>query len=659
MDPLDDNSLATRRDLQDAVRSLLAPLEAHVSPGGARVRPGVSGAHFPTVEAELEGFARPLWGAAPLAAGGGDFDPWERYRAGLANGTDPEHEEYWGAVTDYSQTAVEMAPIGVALALATDDLWRPLDDDTQAAVADWLRGINDVDVPDSNWLFFRVLANEGLRAVGADQDDAQVREDLDRLESFALADGWYGDGPEGRCDYYTAWELHTDGLLYATLAEDRDPERADRIRDRARAFADEFDRWFAADGGALPYGRSLTYRFAQGAFWGALAFAGVEAFPWGELKGRWLEHLRWWAQRPIFTADGVLSLGYAYPTLKMTESYNSPSSPYWAMKFFLPLALPDDHPFWQAEEQTPDRPTDTVTQRPPGMVLQPDGEQVCALCAGTASGDPEKYNKFAYSTRFGTNVSDGNSRTGAAPDSTLLLSHDGERFRRRRRIVDRDARDGVVYSRWKPWDDVTVDSWLAPASPWHVRLHRIEADRALTSVEGGFPVPADGYLSAATDVTGAAATPSGDSLLRALDETREGTIESLPPNTNLLFPRTVVPTLCGEHEPGTTWLATGVLGGPTGLVAERSGSVVDSTVPSDTEADRHRVASDDTAAITREWAAPPASVPDDPDVAIDTGIAGPEYEQIETDHAITTRDGRTLLRIDATIPVDGIESRQR
>ncbi|MDS0300333.1 DUF2264 domain-containing protein [Halogeometricum sp. S1BR25-6] len=650
MNPLDGNPLATRRDLQNAARSLLVPLEQHASPGGARVRPGVTGAHFPTLAAELEGFARPLWGAAPLAAGGGDFDYWERYRTGLANGTNPEHEEYWGAVTDYSQTAVEMAPIGVALALATDDLWRPLTDDTQAAVADWLRRINDVDVPDSNWLFFRVLANEGLRAVGSEPDEERVRQDLDRLESFALSDGWYGDGPDGHCDYYTAWELHTDGLLYATLADDRDPERADRIRDRARAFAGEFDRWFAADGGALPYGRSLTYRFAQGAFWGALAFAGVEAFPWGELKARWLRHLRWWAGRPVFTADGVLSLGYAYPTLKMTESYNSPSSPYWAMKFFLPLALSADHPFWQAEERTPDRPSDVVSQEPPGMVLQPDDGQVCALCAGTASGDAEKYNKFAYSTRFGMNVADGNGRTGAAPDGTLLLSDDDERFRRRQQIVDRDVRDNVVYSRWEPWDDVTVDSWLAPAPPWHVRLHRIKTDRTLTSVEGGFPVPADGHASAATDGTAAAAAAAGDSLLRTLDGTREGAVESLPPNTNLLCPRTVVPTLCGEHEPGTTWLATGVLGGPMGIVAEYPDSVTNPSAPADFTANQRRESGDDTAALTRQWAAPPASASNDRDLAVATDVAGPEYDRIEDGHVITAGDGRTLLRVDPSPP---------
>jgi hypothetical protein len=33
----------------------------------------------------------------PLVAGGGEFDHWDRWCEGLANGTDPDHPEYWGA----------------------------------------------------------------------------------------------------------------------------------------------------------------------------------------------------------------------------------------------------------------------------------------------------------------------------------------------------------------------------------------------------------------------------------------------------------------------------------------------------------------------------------------------------------------------------------
>jgi len=50
---------------------------------------------------------------------------------------------------------------------------------------------------------------------------------------------------------------------------------------------------------AQPVGRSLTYRFAQGAL-GALASPTLK-YRRGVVKGLALRHLRWWAQRPIIT----------------------------------------------------------------------------------------------------------------------------------------------------------------------------------------------------------------------------------------------------------------------------------------------------------------------------------------------------------------------
>ena len=101
----------------------------------------------------------------------------------------------------------------------------------------------------------------------------------------------------------------------------------------------------------------MTYRFACAGFWAALAFADEEALPWGEVKGYYLRHLRWWARHPITERDGVLSVGFGYANLLMSENYNSPGSPYWAFKAFLPLALDASHPFWTTEEApSPDFP---------------------------------------------------------------------------------------------------------------------------------------------------------------------------------------------------------------------------------------------------------------------------------------------------------------
>lgn len=571
----------TRSNVEKLVCRLVEPLEAHASPGGARVRPGETGASFPNRDAELEGFARPLWGLAPLAAGGGEFGHWDRYREGLQNGTDPSHPEYWGPITDSSQKVVELAPIGVALALAGEELWDPLPTAARDRIAAWIRGVEDVSIPDSNWRWFRVLALAGLRSVGHEVEWAVAESDLARLDSFGRADGWYVDGPDGACDYYAAWELHTDALLYATLATKRgvvdapDKGRLEGFRTRSDRFAEVFRHWFADEGAALPYGRSLTYRFAQAAVWGALAVADRNPLPWSEIRGLWERNLRWWLDGPILTDGGILALGYRYPTLKTTEPYNSPSSPYWATKAFLPLALPESHPFWRAEpvlapagkgERAPERSRDLDRERTmetPAMVVTRSEGEVTALVAGTDSPYPHKYDKFAYSTAFGFGVgSDVGGIESSGIDGTLGLGEDGEHLRIRGE-VEGWLEDGAPRSRWEPWPDVVVDSWIVPATPWHVRVHRVETARHLHSVEGGFPVDRSGEREEdrrAEAGVAVAEYSAGHSEVRDLAGGRESEVIDQDPNTNVLHQRTAVPVLRGSHGPGTSWLVGAVLG---------------------------------------------------------------------------------------------------
>lgn len=573
--PLADNALRTRADVQKAVYDLVAPLNAYFSPGGARVRLGYTGAHYDNHAAELEGFARPLWGLVPLAAGGAAVD-WALYHRGLTNGPNPDHPEYWGTPTDRDQRLVEMAALGLALLMTPEQIWEPLSTEARQHLVRWLNAINAREVVDSNWLWFRVLVNLGLLKVGAEHDKAGMHKALDRLEAFYLGDGWYSDGNTAQRDYYIPFAMHYYGLIYAKMAQADDPERAQRFRERAELFAKDFVHWFAADGAALPFGRSLTYRFAQGGFWGALAFADVEALPWGVIKGLTLRHLRWWSRQPIFSSDGILSIGYAYPNLNMAEQYNSPGSPYWAMKFFLPLALPDSHPFWRAKElPLPELPA--VQHQPrPYMLFHRDSasQHVVALTSG--QNEPwirhagEKYAKFAYSTAFGFSVPVGRrGLTQMAADSMLALSDDGETYWVRERTLEAGYENGALRSRWQAHPGVEVETWLIPCPPWHIRVHRLRTDRPLWTAEGGFALDRSGddpLARASTQESGIAFAfaryPAGGSGIRDLRGDREGRVIRVDPNSNLLFPRTVLPTLIAQYPVGEHWLVCAVLAEP-------------------------------------------------------------------------------------------------
>lgn len=109
------NPVATRSDLVSLLHALLTPLAAAQSEGGARVRVGFSGTHFDTSAAELEGYARAMWGLTPLLAAEPDRPEFAEMRKswakGLASGTDPKGEEYWGDSQDKDQRFVEMAAL--------------------------------------------------------------------------------------------------------------------------------------------------------------------------------------------------------------------------------------------------------------------------------------------------------------------------------------------------------------------------------------------------------------------------------------------------------------------------------------------------------------------------------------------------------------------
>lgn len=577
------NPLRTRAEVQQLLVDLATPLVPHFSPGRAQVRVGAQRAHYGDPAGWLEGFARPLWGLVPFAAGGGRFAHWPLWEQGLAAGTDPAHAEYWGRAGDYDQRSVEQAAFGFALALCPEKFWTPHPPDVRARLVAWLDRINHVELVRSNWLFFRLLVNAGLERVGAPANRTRTAADEATLDSFYLGDGWYADGQggghyrDGRLgDYYIPMAFQFYSLVLARLDPTPDPARLSRTAERARRFAEDFQHWFAADGSALPFGRSLTYRFAQGAFWGALAFAGVEALPWGVIKGLYLRHLRWWMRQPIFTESGLLTIGYTYPNALMAESYNSAQSPYWALKAFLPLALPDSHPFWRAEEQPLPRRARVRTVPGAKLVLQTLGaaRDVVAVNPGQPTLDwprhaPHKYSKCAYATRAGFAVpASVPTLVEGGLDSVISLSDDGRFYRAREQCFQPEVRDGVVCSTWKPWSGVELTSWALAEAEGHLRIHRVRSDRKLWMAESGFALPFTDKAARTLQRDFAAGpvvrTPVGTSLLQPLLGAFAADCVDLGAGSHLLASLSAMPVLKTAAEPGETWLAVWV------ALAERS-----------------------------------------------------------------------------------------
>lgn len=577
--PLNGNPLKTRADVRRALDDSFAPLLPYFSESGARVTLSGTAAHFDRAAADLEGFARPLWGIAPLALSGDTFAHWPLLAKGIANGTDPAHPDYWGDVRQKDQRLVELAALGFALRLAPQHLWEPLSDAQKGNVRRYLLTARERIYADNNWKFFRIMVDMALDHLGIEFDRSLTETFQTELDGFYIADGWYRDGNYRRIDHYIAFAMHFYGLIYANLSKPGDAF-AERYRERARLFARDFASWFDEDGGTLAFGRSMTYRFACGGFWAGLAFADEEALPWGEIKGLYLQHLRWWANKPIADRDGVLSIGYAYPQLTMSESYNSAGSPYWAFKAFLPLALPESHPFWQAEEKLPATSTKPHPLVHPGMVMMRSRGNVTALSSGQENLSmrcgPEKYAKFAYSSRygFGVEVDERGFKTNGF-DNALAFSEDGLHYRVRETNEKVLLAGESLRATWKPFPDVTVETTLVAAGDWHVRLHRITSDRPLSVTEGGFAVNRnDGDRDAVSEAPGRATADCGTDISAIVDLgsgiTRQGVALKALPNTSLVYAKTTVPQLRGDIPSGETLLACAVFAGFSGLESKNA-----------------------------------------------------------------------------------------
>lgn len=74
------NPLCTRSDCVDLLLALCEPLKKHFSSGCARLLAGWTGAHYGEKAAEMEGFARILWGMGPF------FFRWNRRTDRAAGG---------------------------------------------------------------------------------------------------------------------------------------------------------------------------------------------------------------------------------------------------------------------------------------------------------------------------------------------------------------------------------------------------------------------------------------------------------------------------------------------------------------------------------------------------------------------------------------------
>ena len=566
---LDLDKLNSREDFEKLLFDILEPLRPRFNDHCTGIERDRVFAHYDAKAADMEAFSRPLWGLVPVWGGSNTEDPYnvisseyaKIYRKGLSEGTDPSSSGYWGDCKPFDQRFVEMAAIAYGMLFVPRILWDPLDDKAKKNLAAYLGRINDEELPVCNWILFAVLVNIALKKRDMPYRSDMLENYLNGLESFYLGEGWYCDGDSGQKDYYISFAIHFYCLVYARVMESEDPARSDTYKQRALEFSKQFIYWFDKDGDAIPFGRSLTYRFSQVAFFSACLLADIEPFPLPVMKALITEHLRSWLKRDIFDEGRMLTVGYGYANLHMSERYNAQGSPYWALKTFAFLMLPGDHPFYTSKASMD---TDLLwknhvsSMKYADMLIYHSGNHTTAFVPGVYSPRGhghivEKYSKFAYDSKFGISVSRSQyEMCECAPDCMLAFLIDGYVYVRRI-CEEHKIEDDSVISVWSPYPGIRVKTTITPDEKGHIRLHEIESTIECTAIDSGFAVRRDDTCFVDMKVLDDRNVSTVSNkfcecsvcgrVLVGTDIRAIGKSYIADPNTHLMYPKTMIPAV--------------------------------------------------------------------------------------------------------------------
>ncbi|MEU7013600.1 DUF2264 domain-containing protein [Streptomyces sp. NPDC046385] len=551
----------TRAHWETTADRLLLAVRPHTSPRGALIHlPGPRPSRSGPRSDGLEGYARTFLLAALRTAHGDDpHGHLDRYAEGLAAGTrhpGTTGPESWPRMADTRQAVVESASVALALRLTRHRLWDQLDTRARERIADWLLPALGPSPVDNNWWLFGLTVAGFLQDAGIETDRAAATVDraLERIEHWYLGDGWYSDGDNRAFDHYNPWALHFYPVLHAHLSGDR--ALLDRYGPRLRTQLDAHTLLFDTNGAPLPYGRSLTYRFAAAAAPWLGALTGHTPLTPGATRRLASGSLRYFLDRGATDTRGLLTLGWHGPYEPVLQSYSGPGSPYWAAKGFLGLLLPADHPAWtDPEEPLPAERADTVRAfGPTGLLVQTTAADGLVRLHNHGSnhvGDPGTddpgYSRHAYSTRTGPTTA-----PDPADNHFALLDADGHATRRGP-VTPLGTGPDRALSRHTPLPGVHVVSAVLVHGRAEVRAHLVLGAPEGTPVrQTGWTVHPDGPASQLHPVHGYAPDvtelPTGGTL-QGPAPTRTPAVHGTTSGPATLF--VALASLTAEAGPGT------------------------------------------------------------------------------------------------------------
>lgn len=427
-----------------------------------------------------ENFCRPLWGIAPvlkesegpiyLNVRGEKVEVCGWIRGVLSEAAAEKGAYSWRIAEGqepssyYNQLKTELAGLMIGILIARQKLWEPYEEQEKQRIASWVYEVNRMayrEVWDCNHIWFIVLNLTVLKALGYsfEETDLMVEKGLERLDRMDAGSGFCQDGQFGRFDYYGPWAMHLYPLLWCMAAEGiyEDCKRRKRAyQRRTEVFLAYYSHMFDSNGCNIPFGRSLSYRFAASALFPAAVLSGCRV-SCGLARRILFQNINYFRENAVLT-EGILPPGFLYSAPQAVEGYTSDGGAYWCTKAFLALLMPENHAFWTAaEEPMPSErgPFFCETGHPKiHMPISCDRYGALTLYNNTAHymQNHKKtqwfldmagfYSKFAYHSRAGFGIS---TRDSVSIDNMIsLVTPDGAMESHRFGFEDLGGSDGDI-----------------------------------------------------------------------------------------------------------------------------------------------------------------------------------------------------------------------
>ena len=271
------------------------------------------------------------------------------YLKGIIRGTDPADPAHWGEREQYDAFGTNIA---LAVLVSPKFFWEPLSARQQENLLLFLEDLSNMVAYDCNHWYFHLMAIPVLQRYGKTNPRREYLTAIfDRLLNWYRGDGWYIDGGNFTFDYYNLWgfQLYNNALCY--FDSQWKGLYGERVKASAARFLESFRCLYGRDGGPIPFGRSLTYRFASLSALGWAVLDGTCTLPPGEARRIASGCLKYFWDNGCLSVNGLLEPGFYGPNSAVAESYIDRGSPYWAAQGLICLVIPENDPFWTAAEK--------------------------------------------------------------------------------------------------------------------------------------------------------------------------------------------------------------------------------------------------------------------------------------------------------------------